>query len=167
MESRAQNLAARFAAVNQELIEFVACCSNADWKTPCVAEGWSAGVTVHHIATDYPAVLDVIAAIAGSSPAPEVTREVLDHRNARHAQQFAQCTRSETASLLQRNGAAVMKMIVRLSDEQLQRSGNVLGRDLSVGTCIEDWLIGHIRRHLESIRMSTRAANDIQKEAPP
>jgi mevalonate pyrophosphate decarboxylase len=56
---------------------------------------------------------------------PHFTREILDERNAQHAEEFAGCTREETIAL-HKQGAAVAADIVRgLSDAALAKRGVV------------------------------------------
>jgi hypothetical protein len=74
MQQRVQDLATRFAQVNEAIRRLVESCTKTQWRTPCAAEGWTVGVTVHHIATGYDQegwVAALIQAIlAGQVPPP-------------------------------------------------------------------------------------------------
>jgi uncharacterized damage-inducible protein DinB len=148
----AEELADRFVRANEELIALAEGCSEAQWRARCDAEGWPVGVVVHHVADDYAALLAVIEAVAVGGPAPVVTRKELAGRNAEHARRFAACTREETVALLRRNGAAVARVIRGLDDDQLRRTGEVLGRETSVAQLVETVLLAHVRGHMASIR---------------
>jgi uncharacterized damage-inducible protein DinB len=165
MAVRPEQLAARFARSNDELIAVADHCPDAQWHAICPAEGWTVGVTLHHVADDYAALLEVIEAIATGHAVPAWTRELLDQRNANHARQFARCTKDETLTLLRRNGAALERTIRRLSDEQLTHTGRVLDQELSAAQVVDLLLLGHIRNHLASIRAALEAI--ARRGSPP
>ncbi|MGI8688130.1 MAG: hypothetical protein ACR2M3_06080 [Thermomicrobiales bacterium] len=48
MSKRAEELAAQFEAVNDEVIAMVTGCTDEQWRRPCASEGWSVGVVAHH-----------------------------------------------------------------------------------------------------------------------
>jgi hypothetical protein len=96
--------------------------------------------------------LDVLRAITAGVLPPSVTREQLDQRNAQHAQQSARLTRQEILALLLRNGEAIENFIRGLDSRRLDRTGRVLGQDVSGAQVIESWMNGHIRTHVASIR---------------
>lgn len=63
---------------------------------------------------------------------------------------------AETVALLRRNGAAVTTVIRSLRDDQLTRSGPVLGRQTNVVELIDPVLLAHIRSHMASVRAVLR-----------
>ncbi len=76
--SNVQALAARFAAFNPQLIDFVAQCGKDDWRKVTKAEGWSVGVTAHHIgATHYP-LIEWVQMFVEGRPLPPVTMAMVD-----------------------------------------------------------------------------------------
>ncbi|MGE0542013.1 MAG: maleylpyruvate isomerase N-terminal domain-containing protein [Dehalococcoidia bacterium] len=107
MDARVEQMAERFAHAHGELTSIAERCSGAEWQARCAAEGWPVGTVVYHVAIDYPALLDVLQAIATGVPPPSVTREQLDQRNAQHAQRCAGLSRQEILVRLQRNGEAI------------------------------------------------------------
>jgi hypothetical protein len=152
MATYAELLAERFLRANDVLVSVAEGCSSAQWQARCEAEGWTVGIVIHHVAGDYLDLLLAIEAIAAGRNVPEVTRESLDDRNARHARKSGSCSRAETVELLRRNAATVADMIRHLDDDQLARSGVVLGRATTVEQLIAVVLLGHIDGHLTSIR---------------
>jgi hypothetical protein len=65
------------------------------------------------------------AVVAGQAPGT-LTGAMIDEMNAKHAKDYAPCTKEETIQLLQK-GATVAAAVVRgLSDGQLAKSGRVL-----------------------------------------
>ncbi len=152
MSTHAESLADQFLHENDELVRLAERCSDAQWRMTCDAEGWTVGVTIHHVAADYLDLLAVIDAIVGGRAVPSVTREGLDERNSRHAERFAGCSKGETVALLRHNAATVANAIRALSDDQLARSGTLLGRDVAVEHIIRVSLMGHIESHMTSVR---------------
>ena len=102
MSERAAALAAKFEQVNQELIDVIEECSDEKWRSACAGEGWSVGVTAHHVAFDTPLLAAMVRAIASGQPFPPLTAEGPDKANAQHAQGHADCTKQETLDLLRR-----------------------------------------------------------------
>jgi len=152
VDARAKQIAEQFTHAHGELLSIAERCSGAEWRAYSAAEGWRVETTVHHVAADYPALFEVLQAISTGVPPPSVTREQLDQRNARHAQQSAGLTKQETLVLLRRNGGAITDFIRRLNSQQLDPTGQVLGQNVSGAHVIETWMIGHIQNHLTSIR---------------
>jgi len=157
MGTQAERLAERFAVANAALLAVAQRCTDQQWQARCAAEGWSVGVVVHHVATDYLDVLAVITALATGASLPMVSREQLDERNARQPEHGASRSQAETLALLERNSARVVESVRRLSDAQLARTGPVLGHERSVAQFIAVVLSGHIEGHLASIRATVSA----------
>jgi uncharacterized damage-inducible protein DinB len=160
MAQRAAALADRFEGMNQQIIESVEKCSDAQWRTITAREGWSVGVVAHHVAAGHRAIAELIRLAATGQPEPAMTLEMLDHANAAHAGQHANCTRAETLELLGRNGAAAAAIVRGLTDEELDRIVSAFRMRtypswvpaMSVAQTIERFLIDHVREHLGNIR---------------
>ncbi len=158
MGERAEALAQRFEQANNDVIAAVAGCSDAQWKATTKEEGWSVGVTAHHIAVGHPGVFGLAQAIANGQPVPPITLDMINQGNAQHAQQFAGCTKQETLDMLRANGAAAAAGLRGLSDEQLDRSATlaVFGDSpVSAQQVVEMILIGHPQNHLASMKGAT------------
>ena len=165
MDARAAQLAEQFARANEELIVLAERCTAEQWRAICAAEGWSVGVTLNHLAADYPDVLELIQAIAEGRPVRAWTREALEERNQHQAQQFARCTRAETIALLRQNGAAVTEAVRHLSAEQLTRTGYVLGNEVSPADLVNWFLLAHRDRHLMSVRAVLAAGEPVAPDS--
>ncbi|HEU5330023.1 MAG TPA: DinB family protein, partial [Thermomicrobiales bacterium] len=152
--TRTEQFAAQFTAVNDDAIAAVTGCTDEQWRLPCVDEGRSVGVVAHHIATvhrDFTGLLTALA--AGETRSPGSSMADVDESNARHARDFATVGQAETLDLLRTNGAAVVALLDRLDDEQLDRiAGTFGGNKLTVAQVVEWIVIGHAREHLASIR---------------
>lgn len=152
MGARTEALAAQFETVNGELIDTVGTLSDAQWHKVCESEGWTVGVTAHHVATGLNPIMGLVQLIATDQPLPPLTPEMINQGNAQHAQQSANCTKEETVELLRSGGAASAAMVRGLNDDQLERSAAVFGNPMTAERAIEGILIGHPKQHLESIR---------------
>jgi uncharacterized damage-inducible protein DinB len=152
MATRAENLAAQFEAVNQEAIQAVQACSDETWRKPIPDDGRTVGVLAHHMAMGDVPIAELVETIANEKPMPPLTMEMIDQGNAQHAQQFANVTKEETLAALQQNAPGAVAMVRGLSDEQLDRSAEFVGRRWTTEEAIQTILIGHIAGHTESIR---------------
>ncbi|HET7095125.1 MAG TPA: DinB family protein [Thermomicrobiales bacterium] len=154
MSYRANALAARFAALNDDIIAAVDACDDDAGNRIAAAEAWPARVVAHHIATSHKAFADAVEALAaGGDPLLRVSREAIDRGNAEQARANATVGKEETLALLRTNGAAAERAIRGLSDAQLDRVTPLFdGRELTVAAVIESFVIGHPAGHLASVR---------------
>jgi len=83
---------------------------------------------------------------------------MLDEMNAKHAQDFAGCTKAEALALHKKGVASAAATVRGLSDAELERTGTLLTGmpTMSVQQIIEGVLINHIREHLDSIRATVK-----------
>jgi hypothetical protein len=156
MRQRSDALARRFEQTNSEFAKAVEASSDAQWRAVCPDEGWTYGVTAHHVAMGTAGISGLVGAlVAGASPA--LTPDLVDAGNAQHATEHANCTREETAKLLRENGAAAAQMVRGLSDEQLDKQGQFVGNEMTAQQAIENILIGHVAGHLASLKAAAPA----------
>jgi uncharacterized damage-inducible protein DinB len=154
MGAKAEAFAKQFEGKVKEATAVLEKLSDADWKKTTAAEKWTVGVTAHHIAGAYEPVTHIITTIASGQTLPHFTTQMLDEMNAKHAVEFAGCTKAETIAL-HKKGAAVAAAAVRgLSDEQLARTGTVFAGvpAMSAEQLVMRALINHIDEHFGSIR---------------
>ena len=159
MGAKGEALAKQFEAKAQEATAAMEKLTDADWKKVTAAEKWSVGVTAHHVAGAHEPISGIIKTVAAGQSMPNFTMDMLHAMNAKHAQDFAGCTKAETLAL-HKNGAAAAAAIVRgLSDEQLTKSGTVLAGNppMSAEQVVAGILINHIDDHLGSIRKTVGA----------
>ena len=169
MRTRTTALAERFEQSNAEVIATIEQCSEKAWLARCAAEGWSVGVTTHHIANGYDQdglVEQLISALVRHEPLPASAGP--DY-NEQHAERYAQCTREETLELLRRNGAAAARLIRGLSDEDLDQTTPARGDrpPRSVEQILESILLTHTSTHLESICATIQAVEQQDSNTPP
>lgn len=111
------------------------------------------GVTAHHVAATHGRLTTFLQLLVAGQEIVLVTRAMTEQRNADHAQRYAACTRAETIALLKADGEAAASAIRALSDGQLGRVATVweVHGPMTTQQLIENHLIGHIERHLQSI----------------
>ena len=154
MGAKAEALAKQFEAKVQEATAVLEKLGDADWKKATAAEKWTVGVTAHHMAGAYERVAHIVTTIASGQALPHFTPQMLDEMNAKHAVEFAGCTKAETIALHKKGAAAAAAVVRGLSDEQLARTGIVFAGvpTMSSEQLVMLGLINHIDEHFGSIR---------------
>ena len=154
MGARAEMLAKQFEAKASELTGVIEKLSDADWKKVTAAEKWPVGVTAHHVAGAHEPISGMAKAVAAGQTLPPFTMAMLDEMNAKHAKDFAGCTKAETLALHQKGVAGAAAMVRGLSDAELDRTGTLLTGmpAMTVQQIVEGVLINHVNEHLGSIR---------------
>ena len=126
MAERAEALVASFNSANDDLIATVEGLSDEQWNKVCEEEGWSVGVTAHHVAAGYPLLTGLIQGIAAGADIPPISMNQIDDGNAKHADEFASVTKEDTVKGLREGGAGAATAIGGLTDEQLDKTKQVL-----------------------------------------
>jgi hypothetical protein len=154
MGARADMLAKQFETKASELSGTIEKLSDADWKKVTAAEKWPVGVTAHHVAGSHEPISGMAKTVASGQALPPFTMAMLDEMNAKHAKDFAGCTKAETLALHQKGVTSAAAIVRGLSDAELDQTGVLLtGMDkMTVQQIVEGVLINHVAEHLESIR---------------
>lgn len=161
----AETLVRNFEQANQELIETIQAMPDDQWHATCAAEGWSVGVTAHHLASSLEAARNIVPLIMAGT-GPEITVEFLDERNARHAEEYADVTREETLAKLRKQHKHVKEWLSQLTAQDLEQTTTLpyTGDDpITVYALIDGFIVRHIHSHLSSIRAAIgepEAVND-------
>jgi hypothetical protein len=154
MGAKSEELAKQFEAKSRDALATLEKLSEADWKKVTEAEKWSVGVTAHHLASVLEAVSNMIRAVAAKQAPGDLSMELIDEMNARHAKDFAACTRAETIELHRKGSATAAATIRGLSDADLATGGTVLKGlpSMTAEQLIAGALLAHIDEHYGSIR---------------
>ncbi len=154
MTKRAEQFAARFEAVNDEVIATVMGCDEEQWRQPCASEDWSVGVMAHHIAVVHRDFIGLVEALAaGETRSPGSSMRVVHRSNAQHARDYAAVGTPETLDALRTHGAAIVHLLGSRGAAQLDRTAGVFGeQELRVAQVVERIVIGHAAVHLASLR---------------
>jgi hypothetical protein len=118
---RAAALADDFAAAHAEAVAFTRACPDAAWGATVPGEGWTVGVTLHHIAESYEQSRRWVAAMAKGEGVVDTT-ETIDRANAVHAARVASVSPADTLALLEENGTALEAALRACSDDELETS---------------------------------------------
>jgi hypothetical protein len=159
MGARGETLAKQFEAKADEATTAIERLSDADWKKVTSAEKWSVGVVAHHIATAHAAIAGLLKTLADGKLGAPIPMDALHAMNATHAQDFANCTKTETVALLKQNAATAAATLRGISDADFDRSGVLLQGlpPMTGGDVAAKILCGHVDDHLGSIRATVGA----------
>ena len=154
MGAKSEELAKQFEAKSRAALATLEKLCEADWRKVTEAEKWSVGVTAHHLASVLEAVSAMIRAVAAKQAPGDLSMELIDEMNARHAKDFAACTRAETIELHRTGSATAAATIRGLSDADLATGGTVLKGlpPMTAEQLIAGALLAHIDDHYGSIR---------------
>ena len=154
MGAKGEAFAKQFEAKVEEATALLEKLNDADWKKTTGAEGWTVGVTAHHVARSYEPITNIVQTIAAGQTLPHFTPQMLDEMNAQHSKEFAGCTKAETVALLRKGGAAAAAAVRALSDAELAKTGTVFAGmpPMSAADMVKRALFGHLDEHLGSIR---------------
>lgn len=154
MGAKSEALAKQFETKVQEATRVIEKIGDADWKKTTAAEKWPVGVVVHHVAGGHEGICRLVKTIASGQSIPNFTPAILDEMNAKHAKDFAGCSKAETLALHTKNAAAAAALVRGLDDAALARSGTVMTGMPAMTTeqVVTNILINHVDEHLGSIR---------------
>ncbi|HUG36772.1 MAG TPA: DinB family protein [Candidatus Limnocylindrales bacterium] len=155
MGARAEQLATKFEQSCRDLTTAVEGLSDTDWKKVTAAEKWPVAVVAHHVAGGHAGISGLIERVAKSQPMPGLTMDMIHAGNAKHAQEFANVSKADTLALHKEDSGKAATMVRGLSDAELDRSAEVLGRSMTAAQAIESILINHVHEHLGSIEAAT------------
>lgn len=118
----AVDLARGVVAARQRMIEFVGRCADEQWTARPLADGdpRTLGVIVDHVADAYEYLGSFVTRLSRDEPV-EVSPEIVDDLNARHASAVPSPTREAALDHLVRSGDAFVALIEPLSAQQLEK----------------------------------------------
>lgn len=120
-----QELIGQFSAINDELLEFVEGCDQANWSAVTHAERWPICVTARHIAVAHYPIIEWLQMLARGESLPPVTMDMVNQLNAQHAQEHGNCTQSQVIELLKTNYNNLTEYLKTISDKDLRPKGYV------------------------------------------
>lgn len=152
---KANNLADRILIGAVALEDYAETLSDTDWQRKVDGDGRTIGVVVHHVASSYPVEIDLALLLASGQPITEVTMEVVDQMNAKHAEENATVEKKETLELLRHNSRAAADSVRVFTDVELEKAAPVslnANAPLTTQFFIEDHALRHSFHHLAKIR---------------
>ena len=159
MSERAKDLAERFTAFNNEVMEFVENCSDENWRKVCPGENWPIGVVARHIGAAHYRALGLAKMIAAGEKLPKLTDEAINGANAKHAQNHNACGKEEVLGILRENGSALTDFLAELTDENLDHTAvlEVVGGEISTRQFVESVILQSAGEHLANMQSATGA----------
>ena len=154
MSQRAQATAERIKSFGDEVMAFVANLSEGDWGKICDWEQWPVGVTARHIGVAHLTLFKMVDTIVKGEPLPPMTIDQINEGAKKDSQAHADCTKEEVLDLLQKNGARMVSYISGLSDDDLDRAGDMpaFGGAVTADQIIDYVIFRSAQRHFESMK---------------
>lgn len=169
MGHRAELLANRIEEGAATLAAFVEGLSAVEWRLPVSAtDRRSIGVVVHHVATMYPIEVELAQVIAKGKPVTDVTVEVVNGLNAKHASEQADVTKEAALELLRQNSQNAAAKVRAFTDDELDSAAPFslsFGAPVTAQFVIEDHALRHSWHHLARIKQAVAACESAQEQA--
>jgi hypothetical protein len=156
VSTRAEALADRIEKGAAQLADFAKGLTDKEWHT-AVRDGRPVGVCVHHVASVYPVEIQLAQGIGSGKALTDVTWDVVNAMNAKHASDFANATKEEAIDLLRRNSQEAAKATRAFTDEQLDTAapfGLSFDAPVTAQFVLEDHAVRHSWHHLARIRQA-------------
>jgi len=152
MSDKTEQLASQFEEANNDLLTLISGLSDEQWKKACPDEGWTVGVTAHHVAESLGTLAGLVQGVAAGAPVPPLTMDMLNEGNAEHAVRAVGVTRDETADLLRGNISTGAAAIRGLTDEQLEKKASLPMGEMTAAQIVEMIMTGHTQMHIGGIK---------------
>jgi hypothetical protein len=152
MSQRAKDLAKQLEILNNEVIAFVANCSDEDWRKICTWEEWTVGVTARHIGSGHYRVIGLAKMIISGEQLPEFTEEQVNESG-----NHADCNREEVLDVLQKNGTSLADFVTGLDDAELDSKGHLslAGGEITTQQFLEYIILQSGGEHLANMKAAT------------
>lgn len=147
----ASELADQYDAVMAEVVALAGTCTDEDWRAVCPSEQRTVGVLFDHVAAGNPQVVLWIKTFLADKPV-EITREVLDARNAEHAHRVGDRPRQATIDDLKQGAARTSSVLRALTEKELRASQDFGWAGRQEVAWVASAAARHPRGHLKSIR---------------
>jgi len=153
MSRRANDLAERLTAFNNEVILFVKDCSAEDWQKVCAWEQWSVGTTARHIGAGHFSAVELARMMVKGQKLPHLTMDEIIMMANRDAREHETCTRDEVLEILNRNGKTMVEFVEGLEDSDLDRTGylSLSNKEITVQQLIESIILQSGGQHFKNI----------------
>jgi len=157
---RAEALASTLEKGAANLVSFAESLNDSEWKTPVgTHDTRKIGVIVHHVGTMYPLEIALAQKLAGGGVIDDVTWDMVDEINAKHAHEHGAVTKADAIALVRQNSVAAAAAIRAMSDAELDRvaPNSMYGNaPLSCQFFLEDHAVRHSFHHLAKVRAALK-----------
>ncbi|CAB1083362.1 hypothetical protein JY97_08755 [Alkalispirochaeta odontotermitis] len=154
MSQRAKDLSKRIESFRDDVITYVDALSGEEWKAKCEWEEWTAGVTARHIGARHFEIFQLAGMIVEGKDLPPLTIDQINEMSDKDSRAHADSTKDEALEALRKNGADLVAFIAGLSDDELDRKGNMpaFGGDATVSQVIEFVIFQSAQEHFDSMK---------------
>jgi uncharacterized damage-inducible protein DinB len=154
MSQRAKDLSKRIETFRDHIIAFVEKLSPEQWHAVSDWEKWTVGVVARHLGAGHLGFFKVLDMMVQGKDLPPYTMDQINAMSDKDAREHADCTKAEALQALRQNGAEFAAYVSNLTDEELDRKGNMpaLGGAVSVGKAVELIVFQSAQQHFDSIR---------------
>ncbi len=154
MSQRAKELSARIQSFRDEVIGFVEKLTDSQWMAVSEWEQWTVGVVARHLGAGHLAFYKFLDMVVQGKELPPLTMDQINAMSNDDARKHADCTKAEALAELRKNGAEFAAYVAGLTDEELDRKGNLpaLGGEVSVEQMLELVVFQSSRQHFDSMK---------------
>jgi len=156
MGQRTSALADQFEQAITDFAETIQQIPDDKWQAVSGPEGWTVAATAQHVSGQFPLEMEYITAIAEGRPLPSYSWDDINGKNDGRATKNSAVSKADVLKELREGGSSTATYLRSLSDEQLDRTGELAlagGATVNTQALIEGGvLIDHVRGHLASIR---------------
>ena len=154
MSQRAKELSTRIQSFGDEVIAFVEKLSDRQWMAVSQWEQWTVGVVARHLGAGHLGFFKFIEMVVQGKELPPYTMDQINAMSNDDARKHADCTKAEALAELRKNGAGFAAYIAGLTDEELDRKGNLpaLGGEVSVERMLDLVVFQSSRQHFDSMK---------------
>jgi len=154
MSQRAKDLSKRIESFRDDVIAYVDTLSGQQWNAKCDWEEWTAGVTARHIGAGHFRIFELAGMIIEGKELPPLTIDQINAMSDKDSRAHADCTKDEALDALRENGAELVAFIAALSDEELDRKGNMpaFGGEATVDQVIDFVIFQSAQEHFDSMK---------------
>ena len=154
MSQRAQNISKRIKSFADEVITFVEGITENDWTKICDWENWSVGVTARHIGAAHFAISKMAAMIVRGEDLPPLSMDQINTMSDKDSRKHSDCTKTEALELLRKNSDRLIEFIVGLTDDDLDRKGNMpaFGGEVTTEQLFDHIIFQSAAQHFNSMR---------------
>ena len=153
MGSRAESLADRFEQAVADFGSTIERIPDDKWSAKGGPEGWTVAGVAQHVSGQFPLEMEFITAAAEGKPLPSYSWDDINGMNESRAEKNSAASKAEVLRELREGAASTAAYVRGLSDEQLDRTGQlalaggatVSAEQLIAGGVLIDHVVGHMK----------------------
>jgi len=154
MSRRAKDISKRIKSFADEVMTFVENLTGSDWNKVCDGEDWTVGVTARHIGAAHFAISKMAAMIVRGEDLPPLSMDQINAMSEKDSRKHADCTKADALELLRKNSAELTAFAAGLTDDELDRKGNMpaFGGKVTAGQLFDFIIFQSATQHFDSMK---------------